>query len=146
MTRVTAITTQNIGDLKLSDLLLCALNDLRACEDDPNYRISMGEWHLPLQDGTCGVCLAGAVMAQSLKTSYAGIHLPSNFNYYIRVPLEALDQLRRGYLVNALVHQGYDYSQVSGIRDRKIAYYDEDPQQFFADLGEVYETLYQAGY
>lgn len=48
-----------------SKLLFIGLADLRKCEEDERYDINMTFWHNPKED-VCVVCLAGAVMAQTL--------------------------------------------------------------------------------
>lgn len=49
-----------------SEALRQALIDLEKVERDSRYVIDMGIWHQPRWDGKCHVCLAGAVMAQTL--------------------------------------------------------------------------------
>src|SRR6187431_2046651 len=51
---------------KLSDLLELAVRDAQACEADPRYRLDMSAWHVPDGVGPCRVCMAGAVMAQTI--------------------------------------------------------------------------------
>lgn len=58
-----------------SELIRMALNDLEACERDPEYVIAMDRWHEPYDmigyDKTvgdvCAVCFAGAVMAKTCE-------------------------------------------------------------------------------
>lgn len=53
---------------KPSELLTLALKDLEACKRDSNYSISMSVWHsFEPNDRQCYVCMAGAVMAQTMK-------------------------------------------------------------------------------
>ena len=63
----------DITDLKPSELIRVALEDLVLCADnDAEYEINMGVWHEPyrMENHTwCGVCLSGAVMAQSLNVA-----------------------------------------------------------------------------
>ena len=40
------ISAENIGDLKPSDLILMALDDLARCEGDPRYHVNMSDWHV----------------------------------------------------------------------------------------------------
>jgi hypothetical protein len=49
----------------ISGLIRIALADLIECEKDPRYRIDMDDWHVP--NSHCAVCLAGAVMAKTIK-------------------------------------------------------------------------------
>ena len=51
---------------KLSELIELAVRDVQACEADPRYILNMGRWHAP-RNGGCEVCMAGAVMAQTLR-------------------------------------------------------------------------------
>jgi len=51
----------------LACLIKVAHDDLVACERDPRYVINMSRWHEPRADGKCLVCLAGAVMAKTMK-------------------------------------------------------------------------------
>lgn len=53
---------------KLSDLIRLALDDLRKCEENPQYTINMHVWyHHSPDNNRCMVCLAGSVMAQTLQ-------------------------------------------------------------------------------
>lgn len=50
-----------------SKLIRVALADLRTCEALPEkYHMCMDVWYSPTQGGKCMLCLAGAVIAQSL--------------------------------------------------------------------------------
>lgn len=52
---------------KLSDLLELAVRDAQKCEAQPErFRLDMGKWHSPLNSGVCAVCMAGAVLAQTV--------------------------------------------------------------------------------
>ena len=51
---------------KPSQLLRLAVKDAQLCQQDPNYRLDMGTWHSPV-GSLCFVCMAGAVMAKTLK-------------------------------------------------------------------------------
>jgi hypothetical protein len=74
---------------KPSELLKLALADVEAAAKTPGYKIDMGTWHSGTAansgyrgsgDGLCTVCMAGSVLAMSLKlqpTTYvAGIKEP----------------------------------------------------------------------
>lgn len=50
---------------KPSQLIRVALRDLEKCERSKKYKIDMDMWYSP--NGVCKVCLAGAVLAQTLK-------------------------------------------------------------------------------
>ncbi|MFT5127451.1 MAG: hypothetical protein ACI8W8_001054 [Rhodothermales bacterium] len=93
---------------KLSELLTAAINDLEACESADGYSIDMNVWHQ--WDGghqTCAVCLAGAVMAQSLEfpqkrnADFGNSDLGSNMN-----ALDVLDDISRGRIADAVRKHG----------------------------------------
>ena len=81
---------------KLSDLLELALDDLETTEKDPRYMIDMGEWHTPT-NGKCMVCLAGAVMAQTI-----GVPLSYPIPVTNNPKFLALNQVRTGHVGFAL--------------------------------------------
>lgn len=66
---------------KPSDLLRMALECLRSCESDLNYRVDMDETHSPgMFDGDpTTIDLAGAVMARKLGASPGDYCLPAEF-------------------------------------------------------------------
>lgn len=84
-----------------SELLKLAMHDLELCEQDKQYTIHMGNWHLSLPE-KCIVCAAGAVMAKSLKTPTSRTIEPSNFPYGIECKLEAINFFRGGDIYSAL--------------------------------------------
>lgn len=81
---------------KLSDLIEVALHDLEACEKSDEYTISMDQWHFPSSTQTCEVCLAGSVMAQTLRTKTSRIACPEDFGGDVQQALLALDEVRHG--------------------------------------------------
>lgn len=93
---------------KLSELLTIAINDLEACETADGYSIDMNVWHQ--WDGgheTCAVCLAGAVMAQSLafpqkrNADFGDSALGKSM-----ASLDLLDDISRGNLADAVRKHG----------------------------------------
>jgi hypothetical protein len=87
----------------LADWFELALSDVRACKEDPRYRISMCDWHDP-GVRQCNVCLAGAVLARTLKADPAKHVVP----YWTTAPdsaisdlLLAINSLRQGLIVSA---------------------------------------------
>ncbi len=85
---------------KLSALLRLAVGDAQKCEGDSNYVLDMGTWH-NFKYGKCHVCLAGAVMAQTLEVPYREIDLPSFHQEEVQLHLVAIDTMRRGYFESA---------------------------------------------
>lgn len=89
---------------KPSELIRVALKDLEACEQDDRYVIDMSAWHSP-QGRLCHVCLAGAVMAQSLGVSPHYEKVPSEFQRQdpdTETKLLALNRFREGLVVAGL--------------------------------------------
>lgn len=54
---------------KLSDLLDLAVKDCKICEKDDYYVLNMNSWHM-YDGGLCYVCMAGAVMAQTMGVPF----------------------------------------------------------------------------
>lgn len=90
----------NILPNKLSDLLELAVRDVQKCEAEPTrFRIDMGRWHTPLLSGTCAVCMAGAVLAQTIGVA------DGQYVAWKRIveqaQLVAINELRTGDFVDA---------------------------------------------
>lgn len=86
---------------KPSALLKLALTDVEAVEAMGNVEFDMSEWIVPADDtGTCQVCIAGAVMLNSLKASY--VEDVCSFNSVVPQEFWAIDNFRQGRLMNAL--------------------------------------------
>ena len=100
-------TEQQILDIdKLHVLLRLAIDDLKSCITAPEYDIDMDNW-VYHWDNTCYVCLAGAVMVQTLRDfSYA------QENMIIPVWAMALEALRTGDLITALGYKAQDIHTV----------------------------------
>ena len=130
---------------KPSELIRLALADLALCAADPNYRIDMGEWHMP-EHGVCQVCLAGAVMAKSLNASRADELYSADFPEN-RQKIKALDAFRDGLVCTALIDLGHDLSNWGhGARNREITSYSKDPDAFMADMHDLADDLEAKGY
>lgn len=103
-----------------SALIRIAIKDLEACEISDRYTINMGNWHrqvlkeynydsfrwVELPTFKCSVCLAGAVMSQTLGTNGIGTREPSEFPADEEA-LVALDALRQGDFTTAFIALGY---------------------------------------
>lgn len=91
---------------KQSALLRLAVKDAQVIEKNKNYKFDMGEWHLPKFDNTgkptgkCTVCLAGAVIANTLKVSPKVEKNPYDLEYEGHrdtcLKLRKIDELRGG--------------------------------------------------
>lgn len=104
---------------KLSDLLALALKDvLRARVNHARYKLNlMAFYHIPVYGRVTGVlqhtevCLAGCVMAMTLKVPRDEVITPNRFSdNAISRKLKALCYLRRGDIDSALNGVGMAYS------------------------------------
>ena len=127
---------------KPSELIRLALKDLAAVELDARYVVEMLEWHLPAVD-ECLVCLAGAVMAQTLGASPDRHLTPSEFPQSRQ--LQALDTLRYAHRADYLA------AACEQLRARLIEWtervpcYDSDPEGFHAVLGRLADAFEASG-
>ena len=137
---------------KLSEATRQSLDDLKACEDDPRYRIFMGSWHSPepngfkkKDDAVCEVCLAGAVMAKRLGFE-PDEHVEPDYNQVGEAAsmLRALDMIRLGEIPCALARIG-----IGPIRRLStpvsVSNYDNDREGFFADMESIATLLEDNG-
>lgn len=126
---------------KPSELIRVALADLEAVERSKKYVVNMGTWHEPkgTPGGTkCEVCLAGAVMAKSLKNNPAKNLIPDeDFEDDLPGKLNALDSLRMGDVPLALGELGFDDicdSEMAYDLERSIVSYHDDPKRFKVEM------------
>lgn len=128
---------------KPSELIRVALADLAKVERSKKYRVEMGTWHEPV-DGVCEVCLAGAVMAKTLK-SYPNETLwaDTDFDDDTKNKLLALDFLRQGEVVEALEQLGFDDHE--HIHDYDIVSYHTDRNEFKDDMRHLADDLEKVG-
>ncbi len=81
----------------LIGLLEVVIKDVKACEDDPKYALQPLFWHYPNKEGDlCLVCIAGAVMAQSLHCDFLTKRFPGCFSHRVQKKLEIINDLRQG--------------------------------------------------
>lgn len=126
---------------KLSDLIEVALRDLEAVENDKRYTVNMGWWHRPnVYDHTCIVCLAGSVMAKSLDVSPDRTRYPNDFDDKTEAKLGALNWARVGDVDYALHHLDVPQSSYTSF-NRSVVDYQDDPEQFKADMREIVAAL-----
>ena len=127
-----------------SKLIRLAMADLYVMEQSPNYQIHMGEWHSPQYvdrgKGICNVCLAGAVIANTLGCNRLTLIDPDRFTSKIEGKLRALDYFRMGS-----VGAGFQCMRRSfdkGMKfDRDIENYDTDPLLFKRQMRQLARTL-----
>ena len=118
---------------KASDLLELAMKDMKMIEKNPLYIIDMGSWHSPEFQSfefDCAVCLAGCVMANTLKVNPELPREPEDFNNDIKHKLYAIDDLRQGHVIDALESLGQDIKKLN-FKHRKTFYDLANKQRFF---------------
>lgn len=83
---------------KRSALLRIAVRDAMKCEKDPRFKLDMLSWVTPVGDGTCKVCMAGAVMVQRLAVGDGRVYMmfESISDLNLRGKLYDIDQMRCG--------------------------------------------------
>ena len=137
-----------------SALIRLALADLRACEADDRYVVDMSDWHRPAYDDdreVCAVCLAGAVLAQTLGAphehaiSTAGL---AEYGCDVQGPLLALDRFRRGEISAGLDWLHHDQSELSEEWQQyasEVVYDKSDPEAFHARMNSLADYLASCG-
>ena len=127
---------------KPSELIRVALADLAKCEAMPEtYRIDMSVWHLAL-DNSCHICLAGAVMAQTLGVEPGYDYWPEVSDTDIYCRLIALNAFRQGLVQQGLFSVGCN---LGNIDPWKITDYKADPIQFRKDMEKLADWLESQG-
>lgn len=144
---------------KPSQLIRLALKDLETVEKMPGtYTVDMSIWHTPFRftSGLCHVCLAGAVISQTLGGDPADYLEPSRFvrrglfglstKTYDR--LMALDSFRRGAIQEGLRALGYSkkiQKQCAGLNLLLRVYYADNAKVFKYNLLTLATQFEQKG-
>ena len=143
------MTREEFLKLRPSELVRWALNDLAACEADPGYEIDMGEWHTSRayeDHSVCQVCLAGAVMAQTLDVAYDVSLSAHGMDYAIQQQLYMLDYFQDGFIVLGLYGVGFLDETPEDWSDVDIVPYAYDPEMFRRSMEHLVSELEQKGY
>ena len=126
---------------KPSALLRVALSDLAKVEQDIRYKVDMSSYHVVRPGGICHVCLAGAVMAKSLKVPFVSAipaRLPESDEIY------ALEQLRVGELHRALLN--LDLPIPNDLpKSVPVTTYETDRDRFFDNMHTIANLLEMYG-
>ena len=125
-----------------SELLSIALEDLKLCEKDPDYKIEMNAWHnWESRKKVCYVCLAGAFLAKSHA-------FPKNqtFNYTnignnreLDRQIHSLNMFRCGFIGAGLSF--LNIVDKKGIMSQRVTDYSVNPSQFKKDIVSIISTL-----
>lgn len=131
---------------KLSELIKVAIADLIKCERSSRYVINMDDWHEP--NSHCSVCLAGSVMAQSLKADRTECLDPDDFGVVNNGKLMALNELRCGHVDWAAQERDYAQSTIKRLLryNRDIVVYGYDPKLFKKDMRALASDLEAGGF
>lgn len=138
-----------------SKLIRLALKDLEAVEKSKRFVVDMNEWFRP--NGQCAVCLAGSVMAKTLKVSTSkrklkslglldswGEVIPDKFKKEMYA-LQALNYFRLGECGWAFRY--LDLTKGSGVPfDCMITDYHSDPEEFKDQMHQLAGELEDGGY
>ncbi len=131
---------------KPSALITVALDDLRKVEHSPKYTVGMGTWHTP-HGKKCTVCLAGAVMAKTLKTLPTDYRTPDSFDTRTMLALEGLDSFRTGWMESGLEYCGVKERPRNAhlFLDRDVPQYRKNRQGFHRAMRKMARDLRKAG-
>lgn len=125
-----------------SKLLAIALTDLVKVERSKKYVVAMNTWHLANDPDRCQVCLAGAVMAKTLKADDQLTLEPDHFGINSE-KLQAINYFRVGYIEQACA--------VLEIRNKleadviSMPSYENSPQEFKKQMRKMIKTLAKVG-
>lgn len=118
----------------LSDLIDLAIKDARGL-DRELYTPDYGEWHTySYLDESCSICLAGAVIAGSLRMSPRRNTHPDHFSHATGHCLLALEDVRMGNIGRAIarVRRGEKYTKEHEIDiQNRILHICGNSHQFF---------------
>lgn len=143
---------------KASDMIRLALKDLEAVEKSSDYRINMVEWHRPMESQRgveCHVCMAGAVMAQTMRepAGYNVVPSRSQYGWKISNKISALNEFRLGRVFGGLSmfhsHEldlkRSEFEKLMPSRSH-VELYQDDSEKFKSDMLDMANHLEQAGY
>lgn len=132
---------------KPSALIRLAIEDLEKVEKMKTRVVDMGCWHQPRRDviDFCYVCLAGAVMDQTLKVDQKKDLKPYDFEYDTKKKLYALDSFRRGCILAAFKMLRINLPEHVE-EERPITKYDDDKEAFKKDMLAMADYLENQGY
>lgn len=147
-----AATARRLPDLP-SQLIRVSLRDLRKVEKDEGYRVNMGDWHCG-DEGLqpCEVCMAGAVMAKTLKVERSQNASPYSFDSSVAGKLLAIDFLRNGDVASAIdtlsVNHRQRHTRRRKMKDRGmrgVVDYHVDPARFRREMLRLARDLEAVG-
>lgn len=133
---------------KPSALIQVALRDLAAVERQPKrFRVCMAFWN-NYHEKRCDVCLAGAVMVQTLNTRASTVEPalgPNDFPTGIARKLHALEYFRNGEMWEASCELDLEFPEKL-YRERTVTDYRVNPARFKKDMRAMAKALKEAGF
>ena len=95
------MTTEEFKQInKLHVLAQVAVDDMESCFHKEHYAFNSLAWHYESY-GRCKICLAGAVMAQTMLVPHRQRADPSHHGDASRIRLYAINSIREGNYINA---------------------------------------------
>lgn len=91
---------------KLSELILLAVKDCKRAQKNNHYVLDMKALHDGSDPKKCHVCMAGAVLAFTVKIPRTTLNLQLIQNLKIQRPIDAIDSVRLGSIFYALQSLG----------------------------------------
>ena len=134
---------KKIMEMKPSVLLETAVADMKLCLADERYEIDMLTWYEPAEtpNQKCLVCLAGAVLAQTVGfgTSNNISHVFSHL-YGFRNQMYAINMFRLGGISEGL---RWLYGKYTGEGETMNVndFMESNPEPFFASMEKVIKRL-----
>jgi hypothetical protein len=146
---------------KPSALLAVALADLEKAERSRRYKIDMGTWHNPsANEKTCSVCLAGSIMAFSLKVPPTqdadawgeGLGAAKKVDPDLTEKLLFIDKMRAGRFSSgvhnpAFIRRARKKTGVTGSVNfqHQIPFYEDDPNGFKRGMRKMIKSFREFG-
>lgn len=135
---------------KPSEIMRLALADLRSCKSDDTYKINMGTWHTPLLNGRCSVCLAGAVMAKTLKADPWMPLTPGSYDEITKIKMLFLDSIRNHCVSHTWIRkfcQEADTSRLLEVEEfaERLLEVDTDNYSWAGDTHKIADKFEEVG-
>ena len=129
---------------RLHSLLRLAIDDLKKVERLPKkYTINMGKWHdYDKHTGKCHVCLAGAVLACTVKVKRTTTSRGAETNELDR-QTSTINALRTGHVTYAyqVLYQKTPPRKIKKLNNAQIPGYHSNPKQWYQDIEHLYTAL-----
>ena len=106
-------------NMKISERVRAVARDVKLCEEDPSINFDMDYWMRYKENGSCSVCVAGALMVKSLELPHyvsADVPPPVALNGSV----SAFDKLRCGTIDFFLKTSGCVYGPVFESVEEKL--------------------------